>query len=409
MFQKLKIQLILINAISLTVVLALVFTGIYTLMKKGMDVQTHAIMVSIAKNEELFKLLTSTDRAWIQNNTFFLRFDSDDQLDYYKADFTLPKDDITYFETYLKTQNSDSGYFSNKKYNLKYLKYEKANGYIVVFLDNHTESFILSSLITTSLIVGMVSLSLVCVISWFLANKAIAPVKKNWEAQTEFVADASHELRTPLAVMTSNLEVVLDNEEETIKEQSHWLNNIKEELDRVQKLVNDLLQLARFDAKEELFLSESFDIHPLIQQAIVNFQPLAAKRHIRIFYNPEDQSPLYLMGNPYRIKQLLTILIDNAILYNNDFGLVSIHSNSQNGMLHLSITDTGEGIASEQLSKIFDRFYRIDKSRSRSNGGSGLGLSIAKCIVTEHKGKINVTSTLGQGTCFSMSFPLDEL
>lgn len=408
MFKKLKYQLILINVISLSVVLAFVFSSIYTFTKLSIDVQTHSFMLSIAKTEKLIAPLTAADKVWSQSNSFFFKLDSNQTFIDYTSNNPLPQKDITLLLNYAKNQTENEGFFRNENFNLKYLKYNKADGQIIVFLDNRIEAFILNAILTRSLFLGIVSLTLVFIISWLLANKAIRPVKKSWENQMEFVADASHELRTPIAVMTSNLEVVLDNEEETVKEQAHWLNNIKEELERVHRLVNDLLQLARYDANEEVYLTESFDIITLTKNLVTAFQPLATKEGISIGFDCSEERPIYLLGSSYRMKQLLTILIDNAIQFNCEQGSISIHAQVLNNSLTLSVSDTGTGIGPEHLNKIFERFYRVDKSRSRINGGSGLGLSIAKCIVLEHKGKITVTSTLGEGSQFAMTFPVEN-
>ncbi len=407
MFKRLKMELILINVISLSIILSFVFSGIYILTKMSIDTQTRSFMESTAETEKLIGPLSAADKAWGQNNTFFFRLDRNQNFINYSATFNVSKEDISMLLDYVNHQTEAEGLFYNEQYNLKYLKYPKNDGEIIVFLDNRIESFILNAIITRSLFIGLISLTSVLLISWHWANKAIKPVKKNWEDQMEFVADASHELRTPIAVITSNLEVVLDNEEETVRSQSHWLNNIKEELERVHKLVNDLLLLARYDANEEIYISESFDILSLINNLVVSFQPLATKHSIHIAFDYFDETPIYLLGNSYRMKQLLTILIDNAIQYNQENGNIIISVTSQNNLLSLSVSDTGEGISPEHLTQIFERFYRVDKSRSRLNGGSGLGLSIAKCIVTEHKGKISVSSTLGKGSRFTMTFPIE--
>ena len=408
MFKRLKYQLILINVASLSLVLAFVFSGIYMFTKMSIDLQTHAYMVSIAKSEELLTPITAVDKAWSQSNSFFFRLDSDGRFIDYTANLTIPEAERLALLTYVQKQPAEEGFFKNENYNLKFLKYEKTNHSVIVFLDNRIEAFILNAIITRSIAIGIISLAFVFIISWLLANKAIKPIKQSWEKQMAFVSDASHELRTPMAVMTSTLEVILDNEEETVKEQSHWLNNIKEELDRLHRLVNDLLQLARYDANEEFYITESFDLIGLTQNLVTAFQPLAAKEGIDITFTDLCSRPLYILGNAYRMKQLLTILLDNAIQFNCTNGSVVVTATLQNNLVSLSVCDTGDGISQEHLDKIFDRFYRVDKSRSRNNGGSGLGLSIAKCIVLEHKGKISVTSTLGQGTCFHMTFPVES-
>lgn len=409
MFFKLKMQLVSINVFMLSIILAIVFSGIYYLIKFTIDIQTHSYMVSIAKNETLISPFSAADKVWSQSNTLFIRIDENNQMLSYSANASLPEEDVPMLLSKALAEGEEQGFIKQDAYNLKYLIYPKAKGHIVVFLDHSIESFILDSIVARSFYTGLICLSTVFLFSLYLANKAIRPIRLSWERQKEFVADASHELRTPIAVITSNLEVVMDNPDETVASQSHWLNNIQEELENTHKLVNDLLQLARFDANEEYYLAESYDLIPLIHNTVSSFRPLALKHGIQIDVDTAPIEQVYLSGNAGRMKQLLGILIDNAIQYNVENGSVYIKARLQGNHVLLSVKDTGEGIEAKNLVKIFDRFYRADKSRARNNGGSGLGLAIAKCIVLEHKGKITVHSEVNHGTEFNLQFPYESL
>ncbi|HEX9062731.1 MAG TPA: ATP-binding protein, partial [Clostridia bacterium] len=238
-----------------------------------------------------------------------------------------------------------------------------------------------------------------------LANKAIRPIKISWEKQTAFIADASHELRTPLAVANSNLEIVMENTNETIDSQSKWLGNVHSEMERMKKLVDDLLFLARADAEDEM-PKEHFDLSGLIYRIYDCFIPLAQKKGLKLILDNKDNIIVY--GNEFRIKQLITILLDNAIKYTESGGNVQLKLEAGSSTFQLFVKDTGEGIPKEHIRKIFDRFYRVDKSRSRNYGGAGLGLAIAKCIVNEHKGTINVVSEVSKGTEFTISLPVEN-
>jgi signal transduction histidine kinase len=215
------------------------------------------------------------------------------------------------------------------------------------------------------------------------------------------VADASHELRTPLAVINTNLELVLGNADETVVSQSKWLGAIQSEIQRMSKLVSDLLFLARSDSDETIPMT-AFDLSAALHQAVAPFVPFAASKCIDLASSIEPN--VLFCGSEGRIKQLIDILIDNAIKHSTAGDKVELKMNTGHSTIEIAVSDTGEGIPDGHLELIFERFYRVDRSRSRDYGGAGLGLSIADCIVKEHGGTINVSSTAGQGAVFTVTF-----
>lgn len=406
MFQKLKIRLIMINVISLTIVLLMIFSGIYLLMKQGMQKQAYMLMSTIAEEERVLPPFGAPDVRRVLLGSFFIKMNGSGEIIAYSSELRIPREDVKELKEIVLNKGIPTGTIATSNYRLYFLKAPKKYGSIVVFLDNSGEENVFRWLIITSICVGLISLMLVFFISLFLANKAIKPVKTSWERQNTFVADASHELRTPLAVIISNLEIVMENENETVGSQNKWLVNIQSELERIKKLVSDLLFLARSDAKDEEMFKEAFDLSSLLYKINDIFMPLAQKKGLKlILHNKNDVT---VFGNAFRIKQLITILLDNAIKYTNRGGQVELKLEVGVSSFQLSIRDTGEGIPKEHLNRIFDRFYRVDQSRSRSHGGSGLGLAIAKCIVDEHKGSIHVVSEVGKGTEFIAIFPIEH-
>lgn len=254
----------------------------------------------------------------------------------------------------------------------------------------------------------IVFLGLAFISSVLLANSAIKPIEKAWKRQLDFTADASHELRTPLAVMQTSLEIILENEEESVKSQREWLENIVLEHQRMTNLVQDLLTLSRGDTHEQVLNIEHINIEEVINEVRSEFLPIALKRGIDI--ETRIKLPLSFEGDLERIKQLLIILVDNAIKYMGHPGKITVEAYRQYGLASrdkeviLQVSDTGQGIAKEHLEKIFERFYRV--SASRSEEGSGLGLAIAKWIVDSHGGNIKVLSQVGEGTQFTIQLPI---
>ena len=244
---------------------------------------------------------------------------------------------------------------------------------------------------------------LACIASLAITARALVPIRKSWERQVEFTADASHELRTPISVILTNLEVVMDQPEQPVGEVGKWLDNIKAEVDRMHRLVEDLLTLSRTDAGQRTLEKDLFDLSEALKKTAEPLVPYANAKGVKL--HTEIAPGISFFGDKGRVRQLLVILADNAIKHTPEGGAVSIMAGVQNRNICIAVRDTGEGMAGEHLTKIFDRFYRIDKARERESGGSGLGLSIARWIVEEHRGSIHVESRPDSGSTFTVMLP----
>ncbi|MED1854675.1 ATP-binding protein [Brevibacillus borstelensis] len=235
------------------------------------------------------------------------------------------------------------------------------------------------------------------------------PIRQSFQRQKEFVADASHELRTPLSILNSSLDVFEMEDGEHLSDFSKTvLVNMKDEVKRMAKMVSDLLTLARSETDRPALTVERFDLVPTIEQLVSSTGPLAQSKNISLHHHMP--SILIVYGDHERIKQLLYILVDNAIKYTPPGGevhlTVSVEAREKQTMILIKVRDTGVGIAPEDAERIFDRFYRVEKNRSRKMGGTGLGLAIAKWIVEIHQGNIHVSSVPGQGSTFTVALPI---
>jgi len=239
--------------------------------------------------------------------------------------------------------------------------------------------------------------------SLILSKAAIRPIQAAWQKQLDFTADASHELRTPITVIQTNLDLVMDNRNETVESQMKWLKNIEAENKRMAKLVEDLLTLSRADTDQQVLEKETFMLGEAIAEATTPFDPMASEKNIKLNVSANNQIAFF--GDRKRIKQLMVILLDNALNY-TDSGIITVTLAKIEKEITITVSDTGHGIEAEHISKIFDRFYRVAKTRSLNQGGSGLGLSIARWIVQEHGGAIQVMSTPCAGTSFTIHLPL---
>lgn len=223
-------------------------------------------------------------------------------------------------------------------------------------------------------------------------------MKEAFDKQKQFIADASHELKTPLTIINTNADVLLSNSDDTIHNQSKWLHYIKSETERMTSLTNDLLYLTEMDDSRSTMIYSKFNLSEAVENIILTMEAIIFEKRISLEYDIEPN--LTVMGNSEQIKQVIMILLDNAVKYTNSKGSVTLSLKKQHNDMVLSVTNTGEGIAPEHLARIFDRFYRTNASRARKQGGYGLGLAIAKSIVEQHKGKIYAKSTVGESTTF---------
>lgn len=226
------------------------------------------------------------------------------------------------------------------------------------------------------------------------------------ESQKQFIQDASHELRTPIATALTNIEVLEMNSEATIEDYQNLSRILKLSLDRINNISNSLLLLSE-EANATAKWSK-VDIAAVMAEVVNESEVEAMRTGINLIRNFSD-SEAAILGDAFRIKQAVFNLVDNALKYNIPGGTVSVTARIEGEFVTIEVSDTGIGIAEEDLPRIFDRFFRVDKSRSRQRGGSGLGLAIVKTIVEEHRGHVSVNSIPGRGSTFCVSLPLYRL
>jgi two-component system phosphate regulon sensor histidine kinase PhoR len=239
-------------------------------------------------------------------------------------------------------------------------------------------------------------------------NKEIEALQKNAEFRREFIADISHELKTPIFSAQGYIHTLLDGAVDDKSVRLKFLKRAAKSLNALDKLVQDLLTLNQMESGVVKFHFETFDLKDLIHEVIEDLEHKAAKRDmlIRFFYDKEKT--FKTVADKEKIFRVCQNLISNALKYNNDGGEVEVHLKTHKSQITVEVKDNGKGIPAEDLKRIFERFYRVEKSRSRERGGTGLGLAIVKHILEGHKSKISVSSTLGKGSIFSFELPLEK-
>ncbi len=233
-------------------------------------------------------------------------------------------------------------------------------------------------------------------------NTMIASLEKSFEQIKRFSADASHELRTPLTIIKGEIEVALRSER-TVEEYQDTLISILEEIDRMSRIVEDLLLIAKADAKEVIIEKKKVMLNEILNDLCEQLNIFAEAKNVSLHY--ENLKEVEVFADPLRLRQVFTNIIENAIKYNREGGEVFVTIDEDEHNVIVRVKDTGIGIKKEDLDKIFDRFYRADKSRKREIGGAGLGLSICKWIIESHGGYIKVESEYGKGSTFSIFLP----
>lgn len=264
----------------------------------------------------------------------------------------------------------------------------------------------LRRLLIIILIGQAIGMTVILLAGYYLARRALVPIRAAWEKQQQFVADASHELRTPLAVIKSNAELLLRHPEHTIELETIRITNVIRETIRMSKLVSTLFTLARADADQVEIQAVPVILNEVIQTVVEQFEPLAEIKDIQLRLECSDV--ISLMADKERLHQLFVILLDNAIKYTPESGCICVICRKQANLVQIEVADTGTGIPPDDLPHIFNRFFRGDKVRSREKGGAGLGLSIAMWIVQKHRGQIWVESEVGIGTRVYVSIPIEK-
>ncbi|MFH0830555.1 MAG: ATP-binding protein [Parcubacteria group bacterium] len=268
-------------------------------------------------------------------------------------------------------------------------------------IDEAIAKLLLGALFTIPIALGLAGIG-----AWFLAVKTLHPIEENLRRQRQFIQDASHELRTPLAIIQSNIDVALQNPEPTLTQLTDKLITVNETTKRMGKIITDLFTLSTSDNQLLRLKPKLIELDKVARDVVKQMKSLARKKQQELILSEEEE--LIVHADEDRIKQVLTILVDNAIKYTPAQGriAVSVVKTPAIDYAKLSVVDNGPGISKTDQEKIFERFYRVDKSRSRELGGNGLGLAIANTLVQRQQGHISVQSKLGLGTRFDVFLPL---
>ncbi|MCR5082952.1 MAG: cell wall metabolism sensor histidine kinase WalK [Parasporobacterium sp.] len=312
--------------------------------------------------------------------------------------------DSTYFDDLFNTSVMNETYsVVENRMNFRGLNFNISSPetdvvYVQLLINIDSELLYLRDSLNSLLMGSVILLAVSLIVSYFLSKRTIKPIVTSYEREAEFVQNASHELRTPLTVLLSKLELLLQSPDSKIVDKSEEISVSLKETKRLSKLINELMILTKSDSNQLKLNKQDTDFDLMIEELLTPYLEVFKDKRI-------DLELTY--GKNYeidrdKISELIIILLDNAIKYTKDGDEICIKTYSEGKRPVMEIRDTGVGISDEAMKRIFDRFYREDKSHSRKIGGNGLGLSIAKVIVKAHKGTIKVGHNKDKGTVFTV-------
>ena len=288
-------------------------------------------------------------------------------------------DEIKEYAIKASSKNLDEGYIENYIYKVRKMGKNETE---VTLLESESTIKELRNTIIVAVIIGFLGIIIIYIIAEKISRIIVKPVNDSFEKQKQFISDASHELKTPLAVIEANADVLQDKVGE-----NKWLTYIQNEVQSMNKLVNDLLVLARME-KTSNSNNQKFDLSKEIQMSVYAFESMMYEKKIKLETNINDN--MEFNGDREDIKHIISILLDNAIKHTEEDKKIIVNAKKEKNNIKIEVKNQGEPIAEEERKKIFERFYRIDKSRNRNEKRYGLGLSIASGIVQKYKGTIEV-------------------
>jgi signal transduction histidine kinase len=392
MFRKLRNKFLGLNMATTTILVLIIFGVVYFNTHRTITTENRALLNNVASsfvyhdNQKLSKVTSEYVPS------FLMKVNSNGNVLGIDSFIDMPQSlYIKIASTAWSRGGSSTIYIDNKAW--LYKIEEVDNTYQITFLDITTSRRYLSNLLATFLFLGAIILIIIFLISRYFANRAISPILEAWEKQKRFVADASHELKTPITTIMANCDVLVANEEETIKSQKEWLEYIRIGAERMNKLIISLLSFARVDGASGSIAKTSFSLSNIIEEVeneqirLINSRALTIKKNIEIKTD--------VFSYKEAVRQVIAILYENAIKYTNYAGEIEIVCQQQKRNILFTIRNTGEGIRPADLPHVFDRFFRADNARTQDDNSYGLGLAIAKSLAEQIYGNISVKSEQG--------------
>lgn len=404
MLRQLKIKFIAITMILVSIILSFVFTLMYqsnvksTYDKSVADLKTISTLdITKFSEPQTNKVLKELQFVPL----FIVNIDESGViLSQIKSNISM--DDESFKSIVKAAHESQEDIGTIKSMDIRYYKkhyslYEK-----ISFIDISRDNKNLENLFVVFIMTGAITLLFFFFIVLFLSNWALMPVEKTWNQQKQFIADASHELKTPLTVLLANMDILENNKSDTIQSQIKWIQASKQEAKQMKNLIEEMLFLAKSDANRIDNSKTTINVSDTLFSLILSIEVIAFEKNVIINYASTIDENLYTTANEKQLVSLLSILLENACKYSYEETSITAKLKREQSKIKFELNNFGPVIPKHEIAHIFERFYRVDKSRNKEHGGYGLGLSIAKKITDENNMKISVESSAEKGTTFKV-------
>ena len=431
MIKKLRIRITAVIMAGLTLLIAAVVVGIYIFMQHSeteeTDKSVDSVLTAVTREDSDRRsddkkpeppevsdpskrspsgnnrqpVKRQSSRSWI---SVLMSSDGTVKEIAYSSSYNKPdnEDEIGEAAESIAAQNSENGYIRLSDVSYRYFIKKTGGRTRVIFIDRTNQIETMGRLLIVLIAVGIGALVVLFPISVLVSGWIVRPISRVWSSQKEFFANASHELKTPLTVISANIDVITSEPDKTVAEQEKWFDYIKSETVKMSKLINQMLYLSKDDREETKLLMSEFNASEAIEGVCLATEALAFENGHMLVTDIEPD--ISCKGDKEMIERLANILIDNAIRHSVGSEEVKVELHRRKNKNILTVSNKGEYIPPEELSRLFDRFYRTDKSRTSSTGGFGLGLSIAKAIADKHNGTLTAESFPDGLTTFTFSW-----
>lgn len=411
MIRKLRIKFIAVAMISLFAVLAVIMGAVNIFNYQSTVNSADSTLILLERNDGKFPIrnnrpfeqrvpdgeLFMSPELPYQSRFFSVVISQDGQAVSVDTDHIAAIDHtsaVLYAQKAVKAQRQ-KGFMGSYRYLLS----ENAGTYRVIFLDCAKELGTFRTFLLASCGISMLGIAAVFVLILFLSGRIIRPVSESYEKQKRFITDAGHEIKTPLTIIDADAEVL-----EMELGENEWLRDIRNQTKRLSALTNDLIYLSRMQEEQTHLQVIDFPISDVVAETAASFHSLALTQQKD--FSAAIEPMLSYSGDEKAIRQLVSILLDNALKYSDQNSPIHLSLGKSGKSLNLSVYNTASALSKEDLSQLFDRFYRTDPSRNSQTGGHGIGLSIAKAIAQAHKGKISAWAPDSSTICITVILPL---
>ena len=412
MIRKLRLKFVAICMTLVTAILAVVFFSAYFSMARNISGLSRQVLYRVSQEETVGGGVTRPDISiTIGGDRVLLPYFTVNVWPSRGGGYTAQitggtysnledTEELTAILRDCLSQNRQEGTVSS--YQLRYLRQDNGLYEKLAFVDMSMEQAVLRKTMGSYLVIALASLTLLLGVSILLAHWATLPVEKAWKQQRQFLSDASHELKTPLTVILSNAELL--EQTELPDRPARWADNILSEAGRMRSLVEEMLTLARADNMVRAAVPVEVSLSDIAADCALAFEPVAFEAGKPLEY--QIAGGTLVLGDGDKLRQLISILLDNAIKYGAGGGTITLSLQKTDRQAKLTVSNPGDQIPSEQLARLFERFYRADDSRGEKSG-FGLGLPIARTIAAEHKGTLKAESD-AVSTRFIYTMPLKK-